>query len=434
MIPHFGVPSTTGVAVVLLLSCSTQPLTRPPPFVVLEGDPQVDYGSPAVIDDLGVFASPTDFASLVATRPQVDLFVLPATRKFDILWVIDNSCSMVEEQQAVATGSADFLTALQTAFPPLDYHLGIVTTDAIAERGALRELATDPGRFYIACASGSCDVVDEVVTFAQTATVGTTGSAVEKGLLSAYLAVSEPMWSGTNAGFLRDDAELVVVIVSDEGDSSCDPIEPAPSGDDLTSCNFTPQCRCDDTSATFGTTDYWVRAFQTLKGFGNGDAVTLSALVAVDMETYVNGTKTYAGCSGAGGFGLHAPRYVALASRTGGLASSICDIDTSTLFTDLGARLASGQADVLLTYPPMNLIRPVFTVTLQRDPDDRATRVLVPEAATNPAGDGGWTYVGCNGALFAGRLLLSDAYAPSSVALLEVRYEPDRASPPPSCP
>jgi hypothetical protein len=49
------------------------------------------------------------------------------------------------------------------------------------------------------------------------ASVGTTGSGNEKGLGAAYLAV-EIEGDEYNAGFFRDDADLAIVVLSDEND------------------------------------------------------------------------------------------------------------------------------------------------------------------------------------------------------------------------
>ena len=57
-------------------------------------------------------------------------------------------------------------------------------------------------------------------TARQITSVGTSGDATERFLDSAHLALSEPLISTKNAGFLRDDADLLVVFLTDTEDQS----------------------------------------------------------------------------------------------------------------------------------------------------------------------------------------------------------------------
>ena len=59
-----------------------------------------------------------------------------------------------------------------------------------------------------------------VYEFTQQANQGSNGSATEQGFAAVQAALTEPLLSGANAGFLRDDATLSVIVVSDEDDSS----------------------------------------------------------------------------------------------------------------------------------------------------------------------------------------------------------------------
>src|SRR5687768_1575430 len=49
------------------------------------------------------------------------------SNQVDILWVIDNSVSMLNEQVAVAEGAEDFITHLETT--EMDFHLGVISSD-----------------------------------------------------------------------------------------------------------------------------------------------------------------------------------------------------------------------------------------------------------------------------------------------------------------
>ncbi|MCB9796382.1 MAG: lamin tail domain-containing protein, partial [Alphaproteobacteria bacterium] len=64
---------------------------------------------------------------------------------------------------------------------------------------------------------------DEI--FAELVAQGISGSGIEMGLEAARMALSEPLLSGLNAGFLRDEANLAFIIVSDEDDTSPYPVD-----------------------------------------------------------------------------------------------------------------------------------------------------------------------------------------------------------------
>ena len=66
------------------------------------------------------------------------------------------------------------------------------------------------------------DTEDVDAIFSEMVAVGTTGSGIEMGLEGAALALSAPLLSGENAGFIRDDANQSLVFLSDEEDSSPD--------------------------------------------------------------------------------------------------------------------------------------------------------------------------------------------------------------------
>jgi hypothetical protein len=79
---------------------------------------------------------PDDAALSVIT--QVDTFYQEPTNEIDVLWVIDDSRSMQEEQAAIADGFEAFISSIEQT--NTDFHLGVVTTSfdtADASRGQL---------------------------------------------------------------------------------------------------------------------------------------------------------------------------------------------------------------------------------------------------------------------------------------------------------
>ncbi|MDP3153126.1 MAG: choice-of-anchor D domain-containing protein [Archangium sp.] len=129
----------------------------------------------------------------------------------DILLVIDDSCSMGEEQAALATNFAAFMSSAATSNG--NWHIGVTTTDIFTKKGVLERTSTNP-------ATLTPTTPNVASLFAQKVQVGTTGAGYEQALAAMSLAITNPNRTGANAGFLRTDAALAVVIVTDAVEQS----------------------------------------------------------------------------------------------------------------------------------------------------------------------------------------------------------------------
>lgn len=139
-----------------------------------------------------------------------DEFVQAALPAVDVLFVIDNTASMAQEQAALAAQLPDMIDALDAA--GIDWHVGVVTT----------AMGTGDAGWLL----GEPYVLDPTVDdadgrFAEVAQVGTSGT-VEAGLAAAILTLDLTDPGLPNAGFRRPDASLHVVFVSDADDDSDD--------------------------------------------------------------------------------------------------------------------------------------------------------------------------------------------------------------------
>jgi len=122
----------------------------------------------------------------------------------DILWVVDDSLSMDEEQAQLALHATTFVGFLSAA--PVDFSLAVTTTDVDGSTaGALTGDLLGP------------DTPALTDAFTGEITGLPDGSRDEKGLEAALLA-ADP--EGVNAGLMRLDADLAVVVFSDEDDHS----------------------------------------------------------------------------------------------------------------------------------------------------------------------------------------------------------------------
>lgn len=233
----------------------------------LASGPPADAGMDAAVDasfDAGLDASidapidaPIDSGVCREYRTEV---IAP---KVDVLFVIDNSGSMLEEQEALVAAFRSMAAGLATGdldedgrpdFPAAtDLHVAVVTTDlgafdATDEGDGLRPVPCRPGaplrgqdgvlqhvcegsaRYLAHSAGGSIDAFSE--GFACLARVGTDGCGFEQPLEAALKALtpadsdlrfagdSRGHGSRENAGFLRDDSVLAIVVLTDEDDGS----------------------------------------------------------------------------------------------------------------------------------------------------------------------------------------------------------------------
>ncbi len=199
------------------------------------------------------------------------------SNKVDVLFVVDNSGSMQEEQEALADNFHQFIQNLNSAaeqersFPHetlldavtnylffinnmgryLNFHLGITTTDlsSTGSRGhLLPPFPEDPGApLYLS--STTADVVGAFATALEAAAANPSTVGVEQGLgamrRAICLSIDDPSFYdetvrpdlavgcgdvsenevGANGDFLREGVALAVIVVTDEGDSSSGQVE-----------------------------------------------------------------------------------------------------------------------------------------------------------------------------------------------------------------
>ncbi len=222
----------------------------------------------------------------------LDTYEQPLSVPTDILFVVDNSCSMGEEQANLSNNFSTFINIMVTA--EADYQIAVITTDSYDFRGDVI----------------SGDSADPVGDFVDQCSVGVGGSGDERGLEMAYQSTQPGNDAGDGGSFLRDDAKLSIVIVSDEVDSS------GATGRDWA--------------------DY-VDWFQSLKD--DADQAVVHA-IAGDYP---------GGCATADpGIG-----YYEAVTATGGLYLSICATDWASHLEALGESAATNKSSFDLTEYPV---------------------------------------------------------------------------------
>lgn len=166
-------------------------------------------------------------------------------KNVDILFVVDNSASMGDNQESLIASFPGFVSAIQENLALAEsYHIGVVTTDDYYVNGegctSIGDLVTKTGG--IESSNKACgpftaghrylneqeaNLQEKFACIAKVGVGGNDDERVAKALLGA-LDPAKNAADGCNAGFLRQDALLVIVIITDEDDvpDGCESLDP----------------------------------------------------------------------------------------------------------------------------------------------------------------------------------------------------------------
>jgi hypothetical protein len=255
---------------------------------------------------------PSTFAS--APEPEdfqvVDRIVQLPSPEVDVLFVVDDSCSMWEEQAILATNFPTFMSYFLSS--GIDYHIGVITTDMDdpQDRGRLRSAQ---GQRWI-----TPDTTNPNQVFNQLVNVGA-NAPWEAGRATAFSALT--LRNAYNEGFEREDAALHLIFVSDDDDNSYP--------DPVTLIEFRE----------------WLRTHKT-----NPDLLRAHALI------WPPGVSCSSGAA-------QGPLYRSYATLTGGVVGNICASSWDPFLERLGlATVGLKREFFLTTLPRINTIE----VTVRR--------------------------------------------------------------------
>ncbi|MBI5544258.1 MAG: choice-of-anchor D domain-containing protein [Deltaproteobacteria bacterium] len=251
------------------------------------------------------------------TAIQTDVFAQDPKPKVDVLFVVDSSGSMYDEQEALASNFDSFIRF--AVEQQVDYH--VMVTDTGVGESALGcndnygdpDLNGCPYRPTDPCPG--CTTPPPYVTpettnadrcFSCNARVGTDGNATESLIRPAYLALTNPNLTGCTQGFLRDEANLAVVVVSDAADQDC-----AGSGGNQQSVAF------------------YLNALLNIKGFKRQNMFTFNSITP-------NANDPSDCSSGQDDSALSNTRVEQVVTATAGVSDSICTTDWSQSLERLG--------------------------------------------------------------------------------------------------
>jgi len=155
-----------------------------------------------VADDLTTMTTTT--TTTMTTRER-DIISTPEVVSTDVLFVVDDSCSMADKQTLLSESIPGFMEYFLGS--GVDYHIGAVTTTP--DGG---ELASFGGTSWI-----DSNTPNATNVFMSLAMAGTGGDSNAQGLTTSRAAL-EAAYGGVNDGFTRPDASLIVVVISDSDD------------------------------------------------------------------------------------------------------------------------------------------------------------------------------------------------------------------------
>lgn len=228
--------------------------------------------------------------------------------KVDVLWIVDDSESMELHQNAIAQQFGSFVDVLTQN--SMDFNIAITTTDMSG--------SGEKGGFV-----GSPKVLNSLLpevkdVFFNSVRVGISGSPLSRGLEAMKAALSPTLLAGGNRGFLRPDARLVIIFVSDDDDHS--------AGTAASYASFLDQVRPEFAFKARG----W-------------------------MVNFIGVTTLGGGClTGTSRFGYPGERYMELAKNSFGIAESICSADMASALRNIRSRIVGMITEYVLERSPID--------------------------------------------------------------------------------
>lgn len=180
-----------------------------------------------------------DIAKVPPKQDKVEVKRIPVkiNRNIDILWVVDNSNSMEGEQAALVANFPAFIDVLESIEGGLpNVHMGVVSTNGRSVNGVSQCVG---GGGNLRPPAGKSAFISDILqegaptrttswegdgygslsaAFSAYAGIGVGGCGFEQHFQSVIDAIAP----ATNPGFIRDDAYLAVIFLTDEDDCSAE--------------------------------------------------------------------------------------------------------------------------------------------------------------------------------------------------------------------
>lgn len=287
----------------------------------------------------------------------------PGNDVIDMLWVVDNSCSMSDEQQAVADAGAEMVALLATT--QLSWRLGLTSTDqadgSITARGVNGFTPSTPRAAAEAASQAWAQAVDNL---------GTGGSGQERGMVVGVAAANGllPATAQETPTKFREGASVIIVHMSDEEDYS---VKEAAGGNDQ---------NCPENAGKQTQIDTLTSQYLALNSQTSIAGLTTFAIHGIQPNNtgadFCSFDQGSADCTGGS---QHGRAYVDLAGATGGGTGSICG-DMSQVVQDIIRAGAGIASQIELTAPP---ISSTIRVVVADETGSFVGRPFVPRSRAN---------------------------------------------------
>lgn len=240
-------------------------------------------------------------------------FEVKANADIDVLFVVDNSGSMAEEQKNISTKINGFMNLIkdtnwQVALTTTDPNGNTTAPDKTARAwgdGQFRPFDSDSGSLFVLKAS-SHSLSNAQSMLAAAFNVGIAGSGHERGINSSYRAIERISNTAANQEFFRQNSKLVVILISDEDECS----------------NGIKNCQGNPDKSTPESLVKLVR-----DRFGSEKVFVFDSIIKAESDS---------SCSTA----AVAPVYEALSTLTGGVIGSVCATDYTKILASIGTKTA----------------------------------------------------------------------------------------------
>lgn len=305
---------------------------------------------------LGACDKTTDSFSLLADQQVFKQNQVYVQKKIDILWVIDNSGSMLTSQTNLANNFRSFISRFQNN--KSDFRMAVTTTDSYWGRytsnNNLSRLKDGVGSNHSGVFIIDANTANLDQTFITNVMQGTAGNGDER----AFSSFEETLKNPLNVDFHRPEAFLSIIIVSDE--------------DDFSHNDFASGSRSYYFTENYNDTKmysipYFIDSLNTItQSTVDKKNYSINAISIFDqtcLSTLANGSRKIA------------RRYQELVTATNGITASLC--------SDFGTSLDSISQSIIE-------LSSVFT--LDRKPIEATLQVLLDSTVILKSETNGWTY------------------------------------------
>lgn len=275
---------------------------------------------------LGISIDECEVAGTQFKKVNQDVAV-SSSSSVDVLFVVDNSPSMSEEQVGIGNKIGGFMNKIKD----LNWQVAVTTTDpngnTLAGDGSIRSWGdgqfrpfdSDSGSQYI-LKSSEVSLASAQTKLANAIKVGIKGTGLERGINAAYRAVQRSSVSSYyQNSFFRPGASLAVIAISDEDECSTGPATGCPDKSSSVPQNFVNQVQ---------------------SRFGSSKVFSFHSIVHDSSCT---------------SDGRNGTTYKQLSQLTGGQTGSICASDYTSILQLIGGSVADLVKSVTLSCEPKDI-------------------------------------------------------------------------------